>query len=103
MGYTYLKSNYLLTGTVPDLFSKSVLHFLPYIITNKTKTILTALIALNIVKRIPGPRARKQDVEKVVVTAANINRTRLLIATALADLPGFESTRYIEAGLRALI
>lgn len=65
--------------------------------------ILTKLIPAKIENKIPGPTARKQEVDIIVAAAAKIDLTKLFIATALADRPGFESTRYTEVGVNAFI
>lgn len=65
--------------------------------------ILRMFNTANMVNKMPGPSAFKEVLEKIVVIAAIIDRTQLFIATALADLPGLESTRYTEDGANAHI
>lgn len=60
-------------------------------------------MAAKMVNKRPGPAASKQELEKIVTIAATIYRTKLLMAMALADRPGLESTRYTEVGVVAFI
>lgn len=87
----------------PVLASNLVRHFSPYIITSTTLMMLIILMAAKIVHIMAVPTACKPAIEKTVVTEATMDRTQLLIATALADLPGFDSTRYTDVGVNALI
>lgn len=55
------------------------------------------------VKSIPGPNASIAIEETTAVTAPTMERKQLVIPTAVAEDPGFESTKYTDVGVKAHI